>query len=169
MGIISAILGWIGYHLGLRTDTADATGSLHAKVGFVADLIPTVQKPRGFAVASYTTNLGATYATALSITGRGRLLRFVGMADSTYNYGVCVKVTIDGTRVWEGRLENGGVAGIVYPTLGGYLAPSAIVTYCTAPGYVGDPIELSFKTSLLIEVKEYSTNDLDLYFLYETE
>lgn len=32
MGLISAIIGWLQYHLGLRTDAASASGSLHAKV-----------------------------------------------------------------------------------------------------------------------------------------
>jgi hypothetical protein len=39
MGIISAIIGWLQHHLGLRTDTASATGSLHAKVKEARDTI----------------------------------------------------------------------------------------------------------------------------------
>lgn len=33
MGILSALIGWLGYHLGIRgLDTASATGSLHSKI-----------------------------------------------------------------------------------------------------------------------------------------
>lgn len=34
---VGAIMGWIGYHLGQRTDVADAAGSLHGKVKDVKD------------------------------------------------------------------------------------------------------------------------------------
>lgn len=31
-GLIGALIGWLSYHLGLRTDVADSSGSLHAKL-----------------------------------------------------------------------------------------------------------------------------------------
>ena len=34
-GVIATIIGWVGYHLGQRTDAADAAGSLHGKAGQV--------------------------------------------------------------------------------------------------------------------------------------
>ena len=36
-GIVGTVIGWLGYQMGLRTDAADASGSLHAKVKNVAD------------------------------------------------------------------------------------------------------------------------------------
>ena len=36
-GLIGSLIGWIAYHLGLRTDVASSTGSLHAKVKDIAD------------------------------------------------------------------------------------------------------------------------------------
>lgn len=31
-GIIGTVLGWLGYHVGQRTDAANAIGSLHSKI-----------------------------------------------------------------------------------------------------------------------------------------
>jgi hypothetical protein len=36
-GIVGTVIGWLSYQMGLRTDAADASGSLHAKVKNVAD------------------------------------------------------------------------------------------------------------------------------------
>lgn len=35
-GMIGALIGWLSYHLGLRTDAASSTGSLHAKVKYLS-------------------------------------------------------------------------------------------------------------------------------------
>lgn len=56
MGFISAIIGWLQYHLGLRTDTASSTGSLHAKTMDIKNSATTISNHIGTSSDSRASN-----------------------------------------------------------------------------------------------------------------
>lgn len=83
-GVIGTIIGWLGYHLGLRTDAASSTGSAHGKLGDIksylvntiyAYLTGTVMASNllahGSAIKSIqrgTTNVGGGFSTTITIS-----------------------------------------------------------------------------------------------------
>ena len=116
MGLIAAIIGWLQYHLGLRTDAASAGGSLHAKIGDIkntiinqiAIVLGTVQKPRTLAVGQYTMPASENSAqyTVLNVSGKGKLngLRIYGQ--SAYEPYFIVSIYIDGVLMSSTRIDN---------------------------------------------------------------
>lgn len=163
MGIISAIIGWLQYHLGLRTDTASATGSLHAKIAhIVGTLFPALQKPRGLhgAPGSFTTAL-TTYQTALSITGKGRLV-YLAAATASNSTGV-VQIEIDGALVCVGSI--GTTSGVLW-----FPDNSFPISYSGTFTSSGNPhLDLSFKESLVIYIKADMGIGAYVYWQYENE
>ena len=104
-GMMEAMLSFLRRQVGLRTDAADANGSLHAKVGdlknFTGSLQTTVlnslQKPRGAPVRGIgEAPQGESYLTLLNITGKGQLL-FVYLKN--YEAVTTVRVSIDNVVV----------------------------------------------------------------------
>ena len=82
-GMMEALLSFIRRQVGLRTDSASATGSIHAKIGDLKNtvsslantILSTLQKPRGNPVlGSFSFSAGSGSTTVLDITGRGQLL-----------------------------------------------------------------------------------------------
>ena len=76
-------MSFIRRQVGLRTDSASATGSIHAKIGDLKNtvsslantIMSTLQKPRGNPVlGSFSFSAGSGSTTVLDITGRGQLL-----------------------------------------------------------------------------------------------
>ena len=152
--------------LGAQEDTASSTGSLHAKVKDVRNLI---QKPRGLAgpVASLQTDNQA-YQTALSVNGKGKLIGV--WATCTQSAGEFrVRITLDGVVV----TSSGSVTDMVkiyYP-----LPTCLSVNDDSAEGWSLEAslrnLELEFKTSIKIEVRSPKGNPYyaTVHYLYTIE
>ena len=148
-GMMEALLSFLRRQVGLRTDAADAAGSLHAKVKEARDTIintelPKYQKPRsGYKGAGSTTS--TTYVTLLSVSGRGRLARVI-FRQTNASYITYLKVTIDGNLL--GEVSTQSVTYVDYPSLG--FTNAAIETKFA--------FDLCFNASLVIEAKVNGSN-----------
>lgn len=134
------ILSYLRKQIGLRTDPANAGGSVHGKIAELRAHINTdlakVQKPRGVAnvAGSFFTDQ-TTYQTALNISGRGRLLT-LGLY-RTAPAGQAVRVTIDGKVVGLGD----GVISTLPSNPWGWIFPS--------PHFVLQPVEDAVPTNYM--------------------
>jgi hypothetical protein len=107
-GAFEGIYNFLIRMVGLRTDSADAAGSLHAKVKDVKDYLPGIYN-RVYPFASKATSVytgsgqaAATEVTLISITGAG----FVGYVwnycgDSANPPTQKLRIYINGTLAWE--------------------------------------------------------------------
>lgn len=109
-GVIGTVLGWLGYHVGLRTDAASATGSLHAKVSDVKDtltgtisgkIFPWHQKVATFSKGSISQIEGSTTMDILSVVGNRVVLdgAFVGSAPGG-DAKIQLRLEIDGVEIF---------------------------------------------------------------------
>ena len=168
-GMMEALISFVRRQVGLRTDAASASGSLHAKLKNVVDnAIPTLQKPRALqgAPGSFIT-VETTYQTALDITGRGRLIA-LGLERTALGRQY-VKVTIDGTLVAAGRGDIPAGGGWVYP-IGKFIlnTDDSDVGFASVEEGGSALVDLSFKTSLKIETHG-TDNGLYIHWQYELE
>jgi hypothetical protein len=148
--------------VGSDSDSASASGSVHAKI---KELRTALQKPRGAAGAfgSYTTT-ASTYATALSITGKGSLKWLQLVSSGALSY---CRVKIDGYTVHSGR--TAATAGAWYP--------AADFLFSTDPGVTAGwsqtahmgLLDLNFKTSLVLEVYGNGGASTTIKWYYESE
>lgn len=152
-------MSFIRRQVGLRTDEASASGSLHAKIGDVKSYLSSLQKPRStVAIGSGTPTPGSTL---LEVSGKGVLTWLWLWKDFPTPYGG-VRITIDGVVVGEGG-QSGGVPGQTYWFCAGQ------GSFMTVTGPV--PISLEYKSSLKIEgVSGYTgTNLTKAYWIYAQE
>jgi hypothetical protein len=145
------LVAYLRKQLGQRSDTASATGSLHAKVKDVKDTMPSLQKPRtSQAIGTSSGTPGSTYIQVGLITGRGMLmeLRFYN-SSSSQNWGGFLKVTVDDSTVYELPI-NIAPQSSEYPNPGFYFGDNVSLD--------GNSFNamLSFKSSLKFEVKKNS-------------
>jgi len=161
-GIVGTILGWLGYQMGLRTDTADAAGSLHAKVKYLND---TTQTPRGPVAArgEFSSSAGTTWETALNITGKGKLIAF-GAQGSTASQ-IKVKITVDG---YQFDFYGPSASGVFYPAPAYIYTPTGALATEADYGRP-DMFTIEFKTSLKIETYYSSANFHYVYWIYVKE
>ena len=176
-GMLEAMLSFLRRQIGLRTDAADASGSLHAKVTDlatnkvqdIADVIETRQKPRGPASApgSFTTS-ETSYQTVLNIAGKGKLLGL--QMNSSYCQATEVTVTVDGYAVSTGiGVNTGGVNSYQCP-LGHWLFPFSNYVYdIQANGGNARNAEMEFKSSLKIELRNTLGSPSTVRWLYALE
>jgi len=165
------VYAFIIRQIGVRTDVASASGSLHAKIGEARSTlnnnINTRQKPRAAVAPGSFMTQQTSYQTALNITGIGRLL---GLLDTAPTGGISLtKVTIDGIVVQESRNGNSGV--VAYPDgAWRFTTDSTAYAWLTlANGGRPDFAELNFKQSLKIEYKSANGNPATLKWVYELE
>lgn len=166
--LIMAIWGLIQPHLGLKTDAANSSGSLNAKVRHLIDAavpagivsvnnnVNTRQKPRGPApfVQAYLTD-GSNYTTIINYSGKGRL-RYLATVGT---YAVSVLLVVDGVT-----LVSGTASGTGYPDNNFFLNAWSSQSFSSS----GRPenAEINFKSSLLLQAKSPGGN---IYAVYETE
>jgi hypothetical protein len=145
-GLPEALMSFIRRQVGLRTDAAAASGSLHAKVKDIADnVLPTLQKPRGPAgVAGVLMTDTGSLVTALDITGRGRLVGL--MLNQTSVTNPSVVVTVDGYAVASGASQL-GAGGVSYPDKSYYVYGGSF----SADGQPRNA-EINFVSSLKIQI-----------------
>lgn len=182
MGLIDAIYKWLKDNLGKTTDTANSTGSLHAKIAelrtYINSLVSTRQKPRGtVASGNFSTNQ-TTYQTALNIAGKGKLVGLYATV-CTGAYSSKVKVTIDGTFVcygWAGGSETQTIF-TCYPDKSFIFKNTEFLEndMVNMTQLYLDPMvdprnaELAFKTSLKIELSNKFGQGAKCGWIYELE
>ena len=165
---IKKLLAFLRRQVGLRTDAASATGSLHAKIKNINDnTIPNTvrQKPRGPAGAYGSLTSGTVaWVTALNVPGKGRLV-LLGR-NQTNALKSRVRVTVDGFVLATSGVSYDGPAGDSFPPHDYYLASPRMVAI--AEGVSARNAEINFKTSLRLEI--YSDlGSTTLNWLYEIE
>jgi len=151
-GLMEAMLSFLRRQIGLRTDPADPEGSLHAKLISVRDNINSNvnsrQKPRTPRSGSYSTN-STEYVTALSVSGKGRLVRLRIRGNSSAN-AYC-EVTLDDESF-------------------SFQTDSTSFVEFNPFGTSGGPFDLNFNSSLQIQIRSQS-KDYYAYvgYVYEIE
>jgi hypothetical protein len=174
------ILGYIRKQIGLRTDTASSTGSAHAKAGYIISYLANsvnavLQKPRGpvGTAGIFSTSIRTAYQTALSISGKGKLVALsIGL---TGGGGITsgVRATVDGYVVAEGHgITPAAAPYLAHPT-GAFLVSqtSGTNTIFDAPENGGNQCncQIEFKSSLVIETKEIAGGSAQVWWQYVTE
>jgi len=177
-------MSFIRRQVGLRTDAASSTGSLHAKVvemrAYLGGEVLKVQRPRGIKRIQWTTN-SAELTNVLYVTGKGELLALAHMnPNSTMDHGI-YRIVLDGIEIFKGSTGVGGT-----PLLWGsstyygkaFSPDLAITTHpsypssATAPfgelGTIGG-LNLPFSSSLLIQCAKGGNNWVAGVALYSLE
>ena len=172
MKIFLMLLGFLRKQIGLRTDVASATGTLHAKVADVKaqiDVLPsTRQAPRGVVTASRGSfsTASATLTTALDISGKGKLMK-LGFFVNNGQSGT-IQITVDGILVLS-HISNSN-AGQLYPVHTVYLSSAAtgLMALETAGGDA-NYAEIEFNTSLKIAIASQGTtfHRVDWFYVRE--
>lgn len=172
-------MSFIRRQVGLRTDAASASGSLHAKAGALKTTINTQcdvktstrQAPRGLVGAAgyVSVNDHVAYTTVLNITGRGRLL-YLGVYPAI-DKTIIVRVSVDGHLAGAGRIAGPSPTGMFCPTGDFVLRPDeGDVRFVKADDRIAVPLLIPFVSSLKIEAKvPISGHFGSVYWLYEKE
>lgn len=99
-GMMEALLSFLRRQVGLRTDAANAGGSVHAKIAeirsYIAGVLMNAVNSR---TAAKTTFKGSstTTGTVLNVSGQGTLLCLRASGTSSgYSYDANVTITVDG-------------------------------------------------------------------------
>jgi len=114
-GLMGTVLGWLGYQVGQRTDAANASGSLHAKVKDIADnkigdnLDKFKDKVSMFTVSNYVQR--GDYYVVCDVTGAGYLTSIFNLIEGIpqVRYRLKIRITIDGALKFDdyiARLYN---------------------------------------------------------------
>jgi len=161
--IVGQVGSWLYSLVGSDSDSASASGSVHAKI---KELRTALQKPRGAAGAfgSYTTT-ASTYATALSITGKGSL-KWLQLGSPESHMLYC-RVTIDGYIVHSARIA--ATSGVWYPAADFLFSTDPKVTAGWSQTAPMGLLDLNFKTSLVLEVYGQGGVTAILKWYYELE
>lgn len=166
-------MSFIRRQVGLRTDEASASGSLHAKArdiknevvssrNTIITNINTRQAPRSAKYIGSGSYNKIDEITLLDVSGRGTLLWLWVYRDADSPCGGVI-ITVDGVDILEGggSMPRDTTAWFV-PAADGELS---VVTACAAP------IMLDFASSLKIRTKPgiSGTNPADIYWVYSKE
>jgi hypothetical protein len=168
-GLPEALMSFIRRQVGLRTDTASASGSLHAKARDIKNevvssinAINTRQAPRSAKYMGSGSYNKIDEITLLNVSGRGTLLWLWMYRDADSPCGGVI-ITVDGVDILEGggSMPRDTTAWFV-PAADGELS---VVTACAAP------IMLDFASSLEIRTKPgiSGTNPASIYWVYSKE
>ncbi len=109
-GIISTVLGWLGYQMGQRGDVADASGSLHAKFAAFRSAFTDARagyldnniSGRQFDLANsaktgyYAEDISGSWTTVVSTTGKG-IVSLSAHSDTQQNSSV--DIVVDGVSL----------------------------------------------------------------------
>lgn len=182
-GVIGTVIGWVGYQVGLRTDSASSSGSLHAKIAelrtYVNTQVGTRKKPEGtMPPVSYNTTVN-DYQTALNVSGAGTLIAIAVLKANSSDIP-SIQITIDGSVVMTGKV--GGTRDKwafprVMDSAKGDLAifnTSTLKTIfedATDTGYVevSPFLRLPYKSSLKVELKSGGSSSQTVKILYSKE
>jgi len=149
-GVLEGLLGFFRRQVGIRTDSANAQGSLHAKVKHLADVKlgdMLVDWKNSVPRASLTTANSSNYVTVCNINGSGFLTGIAAWPDGTRIAMGMFKVTIDGVVILQDF-----VLGRKYYAI--YDSPTPREAIDNAANSL--PFFHRFKYSLLVEAKSHS-------------
>jgi hypothetical protein len=139
----------------LDTKIDNAQSSIEGKVDTIDGIVDNIYdevSTNASPIKGTAATSSATYVTALSVSGKGKLLRAAIQCND--NFGGYFKVTIDGVVIFTNQDGNGST--LFYPSV---FNPTAISTEV--------PLNISFNETLLIEHKKDVTADVNTYWIYE--
>jgi len=157
-GVLGTIIGWLGYQVGQRADTADSGGTLHSKVVDAKSYLVNTITPKLFdwkdtdAMAAKVTSTNATYIPVVNIAGAGFLTGITAWPHGNVYSAAVIKVTVDGVL----KFTDFQIAEQIDGSPDLHLANSI-------------PMFLRFKTSLLVEAHSVSdgySTDCDILATY---
>ena len=168
-GLNEALMSFIRRQVGLRTDGASATGSLHAKARDIKNevvssinAINTRQAPRSAKYMGRGRYDKTDEITLLNVSGRGTLL-WLWMHYDADTPGGGVIITVDGVDILEG-------GDTIQRNATGWFVPAADGVLSVVTAYAA-PIMLDFASSLKIRTKPgiSGTNRAYIYWVYSKE
>ena len=171
-GLIAPLLGLL-HQIGQREDSADATGSLHAKVGDLKNstsslqttVLNSLQKPRGAPVRGVGEAPDSeSYLTLLNITGKGQLLFIYLTAKEPVT--TTVRVSIDNVVVSEGCSETSSGSTKRFPVNFLTVDPSYPMYSKDNAAHV---LNIPFKSGLKIEARKDGFYTSRVYWIYVLE
>jgi hypothetical protein len=182
-GMAEAMLSFLRRQVGLRTDAASSTGSLHAKIvemrAYLGGEVLKVQRPRSLKKIDW--NVGSTGLTnVLYVTGKGELLALAHINQTQTGDQGLYRIVLDGIEIFNGSTGYGGQAisrGSSDAYYGKAFSPDLVITthpYClgSAPfvklGTIGG-LNLPFSSSLLIQCAKGGLNWVAGVALYSLE
>lgn len=140
MGLISAIIGWLQYHLGLRTDAADSTGSIHAKL---TELISVLL------VTKYRTNASSNLQASSNAEVDSSNTIFVKVKEIQMVIGGSIRVAFD-LKSYSGSTTCSGQIYVNYIAVG-TLRTTTSTSYSTYTEDItvkpGDFVQVFIKTT----------------------
>jgi len=174
-------MSFIRRQVGLRTDAASSTGSLHAKIvemrAYLGGEVLKVQRPRGIKRIQWTI-YSAQLTNVLYVTGKGELLALVNMYPKTPGYPGLYRIVLDGIEIFNGSTGGGGTtltwgSNTYY---GQAFSPDLAITTHSTPvsaswgglGTIGG-LNLPFSSSLLIQCAQGGNNWVAGVALYSLE
>lgn len=168
-GMMEAMLSFLRRQVGLRTDAASASGSLHAKVGdlknFTGSFLNSLQKPRGAPVIGVGEAPDSeSYLTLLNITGKGQLL-FIYLTDRE-PVTTTVRVSIDNVVVSEGCSKTSSSSIKKFPVNFLTVDPSYPMYSKDNAAHV---LNIPFKSGLKIEARRDGFYTSRVYWIYVLE
>lgn len=170
------IFDFLRRQVGLRTDVASETGSLHGKVGDLKEyvytnrniLLESLQKPRGATVSgSMTVNTVNSWITVLDITGKGCLTAFA-MQKNSSQYAM-YNIKVDGVTVYLGSIVANTTTEVLACPLKNFNFNKGSSTETLGAEGVPERARASFKSSLKIEINIINDGNATAYWNYEKE
>ena len=179
-GLGEALLSFIRRQVGLRTDGASSTGSLHSKIGemraYLGGEVLKVQRPRSLKKIDWAvTNTELT--NVLYVTGKGELLALAHINPSQTSDQGLYRIALDGVEIFNGSTGEGGTPMQGSSTeYGKAFSPDLVITtlYSNSSvswgelGTIGG-LNLPFSTSLLIQCAKEGANWVAGVALYSLE
>ncbi len=171
-------MSFIRRQVGLRTDAASSTGSLHAKIGEMRAYLGGVQRPRSIKRIQWLTS-STGLINALYVTGKGELLALAHMhPNSTGDQGL-YRIVLDGIEIFNGGTGFGGTPiSLTSSTYHGKaFSPDLAITthslysFSASWGGLGTigGLNLPFSSSLLIQCAKGGDNAVSGVALYSLE
>src|SRR5690625_2636069 len=100
-GMFEGLYAFLTRQIGTRNDSANTTGSLHAKVRSVYNWVITLQRPRGTRKVTYSTS-STTYTTIMTESGSGTIRGIMlDGGGSNGSFSRFVTLEIDGEEIAE--------------------------------------------------------------------
>jgi len=179
-GLNEALISFIRRQVGLRTDSADPDGSLHAKIvemrAYLGGEVLKAQHPRSFKKIDWS--VGSTELTnVLYVTGKGELLALVHINPTETEDQGLYRIVLDGIEIFNGRTGKGGTPLSGSPTYyGKVFSPDLAITTFSSSHSVSwgelhaiGGLNLPFSSSLLIQCAKWRTNSARGVALYSLE
>lgn len=181
-GLGEALLSFIRRQVGLRTDAASSTGSLHAKIvemrAYLGGEVLKVQRPRSLKKIDWAvTNTELT--NVLYVTGKGELLALAHINPTETGDQGLYRIVLDGIEIFNGSTGKGGtpISRGSSTNYGKAFSPDlTITTYSSYQisaswgelGTIGG-LNLPFSSSLLIQCAKEGANWVAGVALYSLE